>query len=160
MSADELLQKDATSTIPNGKGWDEMNFFAIHVICDDGSFPQQRKSNSIWGELQSRRQQHRARLSQFQVQFLVLVAQSSSIIWRVHCSTKQIIQFAKKTKSMLVWVQLVQLHRWFPSMHTHHAWVLLENFLSSDFWVLKNLGCYIRLQEFYDIHMLIYITTQ
>ena len=39
-------------------------------------------------------------------------------------------------------VLLVQLHGWFPSMHTHHAWVLLEKFLGSDFWVLENLGCY------------------
>jgi hypothetical protein len=27
-------------------------------------------------------------------------------------------------------------------MHTHHAWVLLEKFLSLDFWLLENLGCY------------------
>ena len=39
-------------------------------------------------------------------------------------------------------VLLVQLHGWFPSMRTHHAWVLLENFLSLDFWLLKNMGCY------------------
>ena len=39
-------------------------------------------------------------------------------------------------------VLLVQLHGWFASMHTHHAWVLLEKFLSLDFWVLENLSCY------------------
>ena len=39
-------------------------------------------------------------------------------------------------------VLLVQLHGWFPSMHTHHAWVLLEKKISSDFWVWENLGCY------------------
>jgi hypothetical protein len=31
---------------------------------------------------------------------------------------------------------------WFPSMLTHHTWVLLEKFLSCDFWLLENLGCY------------------
>jgi hypothetical protein len=56
MSADELLWQDATCTIPNGKGSDEMNFSAVYVICDNGSFPQQRKSNSILGELQSQRE--------------------------------------------------------------------------------------------------------
>ena len=30
----------------------------------------------------------------------------------------------------------MQLHGWFPSMHTHHAWVLLEKILSSEFWVI------------------------
>ena len=39
-------------------------------------------------------------------------------------------------------VLLVQLHGWFPSMHTRHAWVLLEKFFSLDFWVLENLSCY------------------
>ena len=37
-------------------------------------------------------------------------------------------------------VLLVQLHGWFPSMHTHHAWVLLEEFLSLDFWVIGKPG--------------------
>ena len=41
---------------------------------------------------------------------------------------------------MLTWVLLVQLHGWFPSMHTHHACVLLEKFLSSDFWVIGKPG--------------------
>ena len=43
---------------------------------------------------------------------------------------------------MLTWDLLVQLQGWFPSMHTHHAWVLLEKFLSLDFLLLKNMGCY------------------
>ena len=43
---------------------------------------------------------------------------------------------------MLTWDLLVQLQGWFPSMHTHHTWVLLEQFLSWDFWLLENLGCY------------------
>jgi hypothetical protein len=43
---------------------------------------------------------------------------------------------------LLPWVLLVQLCRWFPSMYTHHTWVLLEKFLSSNFWLLENLGCY------------------
>ena len=30
------------------------------------------------------------------------------------------------------------------SMHSYHAWVLLEKILSSDFLLLKNLGCYTR----------------
>ena len=37
-------------------------------------------------------------------------------------------------------VLLVQLHGWFPSMHTHHAWVLLEKILSLDFWVIGKPG--------------------
>ena len=36
----------------------------------------------------------------------------------------------------------MQLHGWLPSMYTHHIWVLLEKILSSDFLLLKNLGCY------------------
>ena len=43
---------------------------------------------------------------------------------------------------MLAWNILVQLQGWFPSMHTHHAWVLLEKSLSLDFWLLEYLGCY------------------
>jgi hypothetical protein len=43
MSADELLWQDATCTIPNGKGSDEMNFSAVYVICDNGSFPPTKK---------------------------------------------------------------------------------------------------------------------
>ena len=35
------------------------------------------------------------------------------------------------------WGLLVQLQGWFPSKHTHHAWVLLEKFLSWDFWLLE-----------------------
>jgi hypothetical protein len=46
---------------------------------------------------------------------------------------------------MLAWDLLVQLQGWFPSMHTHHVWVLLEKFLGLDFWFLENLGCYINL---------------
>ena len=41
---------------------------------------------------------------------------------------------------MLAWVLLVQLHGWFSSMHTHHAWVLLEKDLSLDFWVIGKPG--------------------
>ena len=41
---------------------------------------------------------------------------------------------------MLTWVVLVQLHGWFPSMHTRIAWVLLEKFLSLDFWVIGKPG--------------------
>ena len=37
-------------------------------------------------------------------------------------------------------VLLVQLQGWFPSMHTHHPWVLLEKFLSSNFWVIGKPG--------------------
>ena len=47
-----------------------------------------------------------------------------------------------KWSDMLTWDLLVQRQGLFPSMHTHHAWVLLEKFLSSDFWLLENLGCY------------------
>ena len=45
-------------------------------------------------------------------------------------------------------VLLVQLHVWFPSMHTHHVWVLLEKILSLDFWLLENLGCYNKPRRF------------
>ena len=38
------------------------------------------------------------------------------------------------------WGLLVQLQWWFPSMHTHHAWVLLEKILSSNFWVIGKPG--------------------
>jgi hypothetical protein len=32
--------------IPNDKGWDDMNFFVVKIICDDGSlFP--NKENHI-----------------------------------------------------------------------------------------------------------------
>ena len=41
---------------------------------------------------------------------------------------------------LLAWDLLVQLHGWFPSMHTHHAWVLLEKKLSSDFQVIGKPG--------------------
>jgi len=38
---------------------------------------------------------------------------------------------------MLAWDIFVQLQGWFSSMHTHHAFVLLEKNLSSDFWLLE-----------------------
>jgi hypothetical protein len=45
-----------------------------------------------------------------------------------------------KFSTMLTWDLLMQLQGWFPSMHSHHAWVLLEKFLSSDFWILEKPG--------------------
>ena len=47
-----------------------------------------------------------------------------------------------KCSNMLAWDIFVQLQGWFSSMHTHHAWVLLEKNLSWDFWLMENLGCY------------------
>ena len=50
---------------------------------------------------------------------------------------------------MLTWDPLVELQGWFPSMHTHHAWVYLEKNLSCDFWVLGKPG---SLQTPSEIH--------
>ena len=64
----------------------------------------------------------------------------------------------QQCSTMLTWVLLVQLHGWFPSMHTHHAWVLLEKILSSDFWLLENLGCYsVRPDKIYDARTFLHV---
>ena len=48
-----------------------------------------------------------------------------------------------KWSIMLTWDLLVQLQGWFPSMHTHYAWVLLEKNFKFRFlgylktWVVK-----------------------